>query len=117
MNWYHGTSKTNKEMILKTRFHTSLGIWGDGVYFSSSRDGASLFGGSIIQAHIPAAEMKHIDFKCWEVEHPNEETWPEMVKEFNCKAIAIHYPSGEIELCVFDPDVIRQINLSVTEGG
>lgn len=111
MNWYHGTSKENEEKILRTWFYTSMGRWGNGVYFSASRDSASLFGGAILKVDIPAEEILNINFTDWEIEYPIEEEWPELLNRLNSAAVAIHYESGEVELCVFNPKIIRQIFL------
>ncbi|WP_088834389.1 hypothetical protein [Paenibacillus tyrfis] len=109
MIWYHGTSKEKKAEILATWFDTYSGTWGNGAYFSSSRDAASLFGDSFLKVDIPESEVRNINFAEWQAENPIENKWPELMKNLNVNAVAIHYDSGEVELCVFNPDIIRQI--------
>jgi hypothetical protein len=109
MTWYHGTSKDKYHEILFSWFEPNEGMWGIGIYFSSSKEGASFFGDHFLRVSIPEELISFIEFEEWVLNHPDEQTWPEEIKKLNHKATAIRYASGEMELCVFEPDVIGQI--------
>jgi len=73
------------------------------------KDGVLLFGESILKVDIPESEIRNIIFRQLEEEYPIEDDWPGLMKLLNANAVAIHYHSGEKELCVFNIDIIQQI--------
>ncbi|WNC17931.1 hypothetical protein [Brevibacillus brevis] len=90
--WYHGTTPKRCEQILSSFFKPQIGTYGKGVYFSSSKEGARVFGDCILAAII---DDKDIDYSG--------------KRQKGTKAIAVTYPSGETELCVYDTKIIREI--------
>ncbi|MGV2886026.1 hypothetical protein [Paenibacillus taichungensis] len=108
--WYHGTSERKKKLILQSWFKPKKGIWGKGVYFSSSKEGASIFGPCILATQIADADIVPINYDEWVSKHPDQATWPKEVQNLEGKAISVHYhDSNETELCVLDPEIIKQI--------
>lgn len=108
--WYHGTSETNMISILETWFIPKRGIWGKGVYFTSSREGATIFGPCTLVTQIPEEEITKIIYDEWIQRYPNQVTWTKEINKLKSKAISVHYRhSNEIELCVFDTEIIKQI--------
>jgi len=108
--WYHGTSEENMSLIVQSWFIPQEGIWGNGVYFSSTREGASLFGPCIIATRIAEEGIVPIQYEEWVSRHPDQATWPKEIQKYEGKGISVQYHhSSETELCVFDPNIISQI--------
>ncbi|RRJ54700.1 hypothetical protein EHV15_34445 [Paenibacillus oralis] len=108
--WYHGTSERNMKLILQSWFRPKKGVWGKGVYFSSSKDGASIFGSCILATQIVDERIIPVDYEEWVSRHPDRSTWPKEIQKLGGKGISVHYHhSNETELCVFDPSIINQI--------
>lgn len=104
--WYHGTTESNLQSILEKGFWPSEGLYGTGVYFSSSREGASIFGDAILTTCVDLRKAVVIDIDDWAI---NEENMPSFLKEEDHVAVIIQYDSGEVELCVYDPSLILHI--------
>lgn len=96
--------------IMQTWFSPKMGIWGKGVYFSSSKTGASIFGPFVLTAEIADEGIVSINYDKWVKRHPDQKTWTKEIKKLKCKALLVHYRhSNEKELCVFDLELIIQI--------
>lgn len=108
--WYHGTSMNSRRSILASWFRPAKGIWGRGIYLSSSKQGASLFGSAILSVQVEDEGIGSIAYEAWVQRHPSPAKWPDEVKKLNLKAIQVCYHlDHEKELCVFDPNIIKQI--------
>lgn len=113
--WFHGTSEENAREILKKGFNSDKGTWGEGIYFSSTLEGARTFGDTLLKVLIEENEILRIDYKDIEERFPNEEQYSE-VRDWAYKcmgflAIAICYTNGETELCVYDSSLIKEIKM------
>ncbi|QNR65099.1 hypothetical protein IAQ67_14315 [Paenibacillus peoriae] len=106
MFWYHGTN--NSRSILESDFDPSNGVWGKGVYLTSSKDAAYIFGTEILKVRIDETQVTHLNFEELNVDS-SELDWKETVSDKNYKAIAVAYITGEIELCIFDTEIIVEI--------
>ncbi|KJD43301.1 hypothetical protein [Paenibacillus terrae] len=109
MFWYHGTNQQRKNSILESDFELSNGLWGNGVYLTSSKDGAYIFGTEILKVRIDESQVTHINFEEFIVDYPSEHNWKKAISDKNYKAIAVAYITGETELCIFDTDIIEEI--------
>ncbi|MFC5402316.1 DNA cytosine methyltransferase [Cohnella soli] len=109
MIWFHGTSQSNRNAIWDSWFVPNEGTWGKGVYFSSSLEGSSFFGDCVLRVEVPDVHILNIDFEDWQTKYPEEDSWADTLLRFAPQAAAIHYPYGEVELCVFQPEIIRLV--------
>lgn len=115
MVYYHGTNKDNKKNILKNGFIPSYGRFGVGVYFSSNLEEAKNFGSEVCKAIIPKESIKEIYYPTLISIYPDlaideEEGVPalrEYILSLGYLAVAIEYVTGEVELSVYDTNIIE----------
>ncbi|MFF0828760.1 hypothetical protein ACFYU8_17850 [Brevibacillus sp. NPDC003359] len=107
---YHGTSRKQSWKIKRDGFKQFNGLFGNGVYFTSSLEGALIFGDYIISVEVPHETISFYSFLQWQARYPEEESWAEIMLHDQCPGIAIEYESGEIEVCMYDAKLIRIVN-------
>ncbi|WP_145949546.1 hypothetical protein [Paenibacillus sp. Y412MC10] len=110
MLWNHGTTERRKQNIIRRAFRSQSGLWGKGIYLTSSREAAYLFGQSLLMVKVDDSAVSHIYFEEFKKEFPDERSWAKAVSDKGYKALRISYASGENELCVYDPDIIEAIH-------
>lgn len=117
MVYYHGTNKANREKILKEGFILAYGRFGEGAYFTSNLDEAKGFGSEICKVSVPEDKVLKIYYPDLINNYPDlsieEEEGVTELRDFvlskGCLAVEIRYVSGDIELCVYDPNIIKII--------
>ncbi|WP_103108523.1 hypothetical protein [Brevibacillus reuszeri] len=109
MQWYHGTTLEKLGSILEIGFVPEKGVFGKGVYFSSSKEGARIFGTHIIRIAVDDAHILHLTYEDLKEDPIENEAWFKRIKRQDCPAIAMNYTSGECELVIYDMAVIREI--------
>jgi len=102
MNFYHGTDAKSAEAILENGFKITEGIFGAGVYFSSSTEGASIFGSVLLQSTIDTSQLDQI---IWRAEY-NDSLAAQHFKL--SKDTIIYYENGEKELFIKDITLIKK---------
>ncbi|MGG4499081.1 hypothetical protein [Brevibacillus reuszeri] len=109
MQWYHGTSHEKWKSILEIGFIPEEGLFGKGVYFSSSKDGAGIFGTHIIRIKVDDTKIDYLRYEDFREEFDENETSLQCIYGVECPALAIKYVSGECELVIYDTSVITEI--------
>ncbi|WP_240416510.1 hypothetical protein [Paenibacillus periandrae] len=104
---YHGTNERQMKKIINSNFKPKKGLWGKGVYLTSSKEGAKIFGNAILKVLIDDSMVTHIDFENFR--YLDERSWSKEVANKGYKAIAVSYKSGETEICIFDTEIIKEI--------
>ncbi|MDC0764885.1 hypothetical protein POF51_29630 [Brevibacillus sp. AG] len=111
MKWFHGTQIESCQSILKHGFVTHDGSYGKGVYATSSREGACIFGSSILQLVISDEYVTYFNFEEMKEEQIDDDFWINEVNQMGIQAIAMKYISGEIELIIYDPSIIQEVSI------
>ncbi|MBP1309201.1 hypothetical protein JOD82_002221 [Paenibacillus sp. 1182] len=109
MFWYHGTTQRRQKSILNSDFQLGKGLWGTGLYLTSSKEAAHIFGDAILKVSVDESKVSTIDFEDFIEKYPLEETWSKVIAAMNFKALVISYITGEKELCIFDTEIIKEI--------
>ncbi|MGG0940462.1 hypothetical protein ABHN11_31130 [Brevibacillus centrosporus] len=108
--WYHGTSEESFNQILKYSFRPSKGLLGDGVYLSSSREVAQLFGDHLLRVFVDEVRIMYMDFQECDDGPLDNQIWLDDVMRQGYDAVAVKYASGETELVIYNTDIIQQID-------
>ena len=108
--WFHGTNKSGLIGILEFGFKPNRGLFGEGIYFTSTKDGARIFGDQIVKVEIDHSRIHSIDFSDFFKRYPNENDWGRAA-ELGYPAVAFFYGNGEVELVVYQADLIQTNDL------
>lgn len=106
--WYHGTNSSGLDGILVKGFIPNQGLFGTGVYFSSSLEGARIFGDRILSVQIARDQIHYEPFSNWMKQYPDENSWGRAAA-LGYPAVAFFYESGEVELVVYVASLIQNV--------
>lgn len=119
--WNHATSQGCKNRILKEGFNLKNcdgGMWGKGVYFSSSDEDALKYGNHLLLAQIPSHCIAKFQYRELTTFIPDllieEEAGDPLLKEIvtknlNKQTAAITYDDGVTHLVVYELNCIENI--------
>lgn len=93
---------------MKKGFIPDDGLFGMGIYFSSSLDGARIFGDRILSVQIDRDRIHYEPFSNWVKQYPDECDWGRAAA-LGYPAVAFFYELGEIELVVYDANLIQNV--------
>jgi len=110
MIYYHGTTKEKKGQIIKNGFVLSYGRFGIGAYFSSNLEESKNFGPEILKIEVSSNKVKEIYYPDLSID---EEEGISELKEYVISqgylAASIKYVSNDVELCIYDTDIINKM--------
>jgi hypothetical protein len=117
MIYYHGTTKEKKGQIIKNGFVLSYGRFGIGAYFSSNLEESKNFGPEILKIEVSSNKVKEIYYPDLIKIYPDlsidEEEGISELKEYVISqgylAASIKYVSNDVELCIYDTDIINKM--------
>ena len=118
--FYHGTSKAKAENIMRDGFQLNAGRFGDAIYLAPTKEYAERFGEVVLTVTLNIPTPHEEQYEVLALRYPGtsieeEEGITELasyiVDSLGQPAVHIKYHSGDSELCVYEPNIIKDIKL------